>query len=424
MTEPGSPLWRHTEASRLISFARGSAVPTGGFGWLDESGALDVSRPRPLYINSRMTYVFALAGLSGEPDALALSASGIESLLGDYSDPANGGWFAAVDVAGRVEDAAKMNYAHAMTLLGSAAALVADVPGAEDAFTRTTSCIEKRFWSEDDGCAVETWNADFTELEPYRGANSNMHSLEAYLAAADASGEAVWRERGLRIASRLIDTHAREHGWRIPEHYDSSWRPLLEFNRERPDDPFRPYGATPGHAFEWGRLLLALEAALPDPPSWLAEAAVRLFDTAVADGRPRDGRSGFVYTTDMDGAPVVTTRMHWVICEAVLTADALHRRTGDARFAEARSEWWQEIDQWFIDRARGGWWHELDDELHPASTTWSGKPDAYHAYQALLFPSLPLVPTAAIALKAASRVWPTADDTANHVDTPPEYHRA
>jgi sulfoquinovose isomerase len=36
--------------------------------------------------------------------------------------------------------------------------------------------------------------------------------------------------------------------------------------------------------------------------------------------------------------------------------------------------------------------------MTPATGTWSGKPDLYHAYQALLFPSLPLTPTAAVTL--------------------------
>src|SRR5512146_3295993 len=37
------------------------------------------------------------------------------------------------------------------------------------------------------------------ETEPYRGANSNMHSVEAYLAAGDATGDRVWHERALSI---------------------------------------------------------------------------------------------------------------------------------------------------------------------------------------------------------------------------------
>jgi sulfoquinovose isomerase len=97
---------------------------------------------------------------------------------------------------------------------------------------------------------------------------------------------------------------------------------------------------------------------------------------------------------------VITARLHWVACEAVLAADALHRRTGQERFAAAAAQWWDEIDRYFVDRKGGSWWHELTPEMTPAASTWSGKPDIYHAYQAVLFPSLPLSPAAAVALGA------------------------
>lgn len=37
-------------------------------------------------------------------------------------------------------------------------------------------------------------------------------------------------------------------------------------------------------------------------------------------------------------------------------------------------------------------------DMTSATSTWSGKQDLYHSYQALLFPSLPLSPTADTAL--------------------------
>ena len=403
MDQPGTRPWRDAEAARLISFGRGCALPTGGFGWLNDTGGVDRTQPRPLYVTSRMTYAFTLASLDGYPDTRELGVSGLRSLASEYADPEHDGWFASLDFGGRVTDSSKMNYAHALTLLAASSAVVADLPGAAEAYARAAGTIERRFWSDQEGCAVETWNADFTDLERYRGANSNMHSVEAYLAAADASGDAVWRERGLSIATHLIDQHAREHGWRIPEHYDESWRPLLDFNSDHRDDQFRPFGATPGHSFEWSRLLLQLDAALPDPPAWLVPAAVALFDRAVADATAPDGRPGIVYTVDMQGQPVVTARLHWVICEAVLAADALHRRTGEPRFAETQTRWWDEIEHYFVDRTDGSWWHELGTDMKPATGTWTGKPDVYHTFQALLFPSLPLAPTAASALRQGVR---------------------
>jgi mannose/cellobiose epimerase-like protein (N-acyl-D-glucosamine 2-epimerase family) len=398
VSEPGSAPWREAQASRLLDFGRGAALPDGGFGWLGADGTVDRAQPCPLYINARMTHVFALAHLSGVAGADTLAASGLAALAGRYADPVNGGWFASVDISGRVTDSVKANYAHAHVLLAASSAAAAAVPGAQAVLAAAGDVIDQHFWSDAEGCAVESWNAGFTESEPYRGANSNMHSVEAYLAAGDATGNPVWHARAASIASRLIDTYARANGWRVPEHYDVRWRPRLDYNIDRPSDQFRPYGTTPGHSFEWARLLLDLEAAQTAQTAWLLEAATALFDTAVTDAEGRDGHPGLIYTVDEHGQPVVTARLHWVACEAVLAADALHRRTGQERFAAAAARWWDEIDRYFLDRAAGGWWQELAPDLTPATSTWSGKPDVYHSYQALLFPSLPLSPTAAAAL--------------------------
>ena len=398
MSEPGTAPWRRAEASRLIAFGRGAALAHGGFGWLGATGEIDPGQPCPLYINARMTHAFALAHLDGVAGADSLAASGLAALVNRYADAENGGWFSAIDLSGKVIDPAKANYAHAHTLLAASSAVAAGIPGADAVLAAATAAIEEHFWSDAEGCALEGWNAGFSQLEPYRGANSNMHSVEAYLAAGDVTGDPVWPSRAASIATRLVNQHARANAWRIPEHYDENWQPLPDYNLGRRDDPFRPYGTTPGHSFEWARLLVSLEAALPAPPAWLPEAATALFDRAVADAWQRDGHPGLLYTVDASGEPVVTSRMHWVACEAVLAADALHRHTGEERFATAARQWWAEIDRYFLDRKDGGWFQELAPDMSPATSTWSGKPDVYHSYQALLFPSLPLSPTAATAL--------------------------
>src|SRR5206468_3195625 len=130
----------------------------------------------------------------------------------------------------------------------------------------------------------------------YRGANANMHGVEATLAAADA----LWamgahryagalRGQALRTAERVVHGWARERDWRLPEHYAADWTPLPEFNRDRPADPFRPYGVTIGHQFEWARLALHLRAALDEPPPWLLDDAVGLFEAAARRGWAADG---------------------------------------------------------------------------------------------------------------------------------------
>ena len=53
------------EGERLLGFARASVHPDGGFGWLDDDGRLDLTRPVELWISCRMTHVFALAHADG-----------------------------------------------------------------------------------------------------------------------------------------------------------------------------------------------------------------------------------------------------------------------------------------------------------------------------------------------------------------------
>ncbi|GAA3435062.1 hypothetical protein GCM10018954_059010 [Kutzneria kofuensis] len=225
-----------------------------------------------------------------------------------------------------------------------------------------------------------------------------MHLVEAFLAAGDVTGDPRWHRRALRIAEHLVHGVAAAHDWRLPEHFTAAWVPLPDHNRDRPDHPFRPFGGTPGHWLEWSRLLLHLAATFgADAPAWLADDARRLFDSAVTRGWRADGLPGFVYTVDWQDRPVVRSRMHWVIAEAVLAAHALHVHTGDAGYLRRYHEFWEFARTRHLDPVGGSWHHELDPEGRPAATVWAGKPDVYHAFQAALLPVLPLSPAAAVA---------------------------
>ena len=238
-----------------------------------------------------------------------------------------------------------------------------------------------------------------------------MHSVEAMLAVADAvpaDQAAVWRQRALRAVKFVCDL-AQKHNGRLPEHFKDDWTPDLDLNRDQPNDQFKPYGATPGHGLEWARLILHLEAALNNPSveedevrlettGSLVNTARKLFDTAVQDAWAVDGADGFVYTTDWDGTPVVRQRMHWVLAEAIGAAAALYQRTGDQKYADWYQTFWDYAARYVLDLKDGSWIHELNIHNMPAATTWPGKPDLYHAVQAVLLPRVPLAPTLARAL--------------------------
>lgn len=406
LSRPGHLRWLTQQGDALIAFGKAARRPQGGFGWLDDNGrqSPDV-RPQTL-VTARMTHTFALAALQGIPGAGALVDHGVSALKELFFDREHGGWFAELpDARDATVNTAKEAYLHAFVALAASSATAARRPGARALLDQAVEVIERRFWSEREGRMVENYSRDWSESEAYRGANSNMHSVEAFLALADVLEAPVWRERALSIARHLIHDAAASADYLVVEHFDTEWRQLRDYNEHNPGDQFRPYGLTPGHALEWSRLLLNLEAGLlrsgQEAPDWLLDDAKALFEAAARVGWSVDGAPGFVYTVDWNHQPVVRNRMHWVAGEAVAAAAALIVRTRDERYEERYRQWWDYIDTYLIDHERGSWHHELDEHNVPSASVWAGKPDIYHAYQATLFPLLPLAPTAATALAEA-----------------------
>ncbi|QGK68779.1 AGE family epimerase/isomerase [Allosaccharopolyspora coralli] len=393
--QPGGAAWRQAEAQRLLEFASRSVLPDGGFGYLDSQGTPDSTR-RELWITARMTHVFGLAALAGHPGARDHAAHGVRALIGLFHDPANGGWVESIDSDGTALEVSKTFYGHCFVLLAASTAYAARLSGAEDLLHRAQRVIERHFWDESHGLGVESFSREWTLCEDYRGANSNMHAVEAFTACSDATGEPLWRQRAMSIAERIVGGFTRDHGWRMPEHFSADWSPLLEYNAKQPADKFRPYGTTVGHWLEWSRLLVGLHER--GGPAWLLDAATTLFDESVRVGWAADGAPGFVYTLDWEDAVVVAERMHWVQAEAVLAADALYRAAEHEEAAELAEQWWRFLADHFVDTAGGSWHHELGSDLGVSTTVWPGKPDVYHAYQAVVFPDLPLAPAAATAL--------------------------
>jgi mannose/cellobiose epimerase-like protein (N-acyl-D-glucosamine 2-epimerase family) len=371
-----------TDLQRLLDFAERSAVP-GGFGFLGGDGRVIAERPLMTFITARKTHVFGLAQLLGRPGAAALVGHGVEALVdGPLRDAVHGGWYATAD------DDTKTAYVHAFVVLAGATATAVGAPGGRELLDDALEVWQTRFWDDDAGLAVEEWDAAWTTLSDYRGANANMHGVEASLAAADALGNdpraAALRRQALRTTERVVHGWARGRDWRLPEHFTPDWTPLPGYNRDEPAHPFRPYGVTIGHQFEWSRLALHLSAVTPDPPSWLLDDAVALFDAAATRGWAADGHDGFPYTLDWDDRPVVGARMHWVLCEAVAAAAVLAAVTGEPRYEELARRWRAHGEERFADPVTGSWHHELTPAGEVASGTWDGQPDAYHLVQMLL----------------------------------------
>ena len=388
-----------TDLPGLLDLAARSRVP-GGFGYLGSDGRVVEGRPLETWIVARMTHVFGLAVLLGRPGADDLLAHGVDALArGPLHDGEHGGWFAATD------DDSKAAYVHAFAVLAGATATAAGADGGPALLDEALGVWQRRFWDDDAGLAVEEWDRGWTALSDYRGANANMHGVEATLAAADALAgtdpdrAAALRGQALRSTERMVHGWARTGEWRLPEHFTAAWEPLPDHNRENPADPFRPYGVTIGHQFEWARLALHVRAVTDDPPGWLLEDAAGLFEAAATRGWAADGADGFPYTLDWDDRPVVGARMHWVVCEAVAAASVLGRVTGEPRYRTLARQWLEHGEARFADPTTGSWHHETTPSGEVASGTWAGQPDVYHLAQMLLLQDRPVRGSVAAALR-------------------------
>ncbi len=386
----------------LLNFGHQFPSPGGGSYYLGDDGTPWKDRNRETWITCRMVHVYSMAKFLGHEGSDKLIDAGLNGLTGELHDKENGGWYAGLTAEGEIVPN-KQCYAHAFVILASSSATLAGRPGAKELLEEALTVYDKYFWNEEEGLSCDTWNTDFTVLDDYRGINANMHTVEAFLAAADVTGDEKYRVRAGRIIDHVAEWSANNH-YRIPEHFTKDWVADLECNKEKPDDQFKPYGATPGHGLEWGRLITQWAMSTyknKEAAAKYIELAENLFNRAITDAWNADGAPGIVYTTDWEGKPIVHDRMHWTLAEAINTAAVLYRMTGNQKYAENYAEFMQYLDDKVLDHVNGSWFHQLNEKNELIGTVWPGKSDLYHAVQAMLIPYHKVNLSIAVAVKEA-----------------------
>lgn len=378
-------------ADSLLEFGRKFPDKNGCSYYLGDDGEPWKERNVETWITCRMTHVYSIASMMNYSQGEKLATEAVRGLLNSLRDKVNGGWYAALTKEGE-SVGPKQCYAHAFVILAATSAYLAGIHGAGELLREALEDYDKWFWDEDAGLAYDTWNNDFSELDSYRGINANMHTVEAFLAVADTLDEKEskkYRKRAGRIIEHVVEW-AEKNDYRIPEHFTSDWRPELDKNKETPNDPFKPYGATPGHGIEWARLIVqwavSTKELSEDEKRHYIDAACLLYTRARVDAWNADGAGGYAYTTDWEGKPVVHDRMHWTLAEAINTSAVLYRVTGVQFYADDYAMYMDYLDSIVIDHIHGSWFHQLDSSNKLIGTVWPGKPDLYHAYQSCLIP--------------------------------------
>lgn len=376
--------WLMAQAGRLFDLYQHNAMnPKGGFFDLDAHGK-PLGNLRQIHATCRMVHCFAAGHLLGRPGADAIVDHGMNFIWNGHRDKTHGGYVWSLD-DDNFRDDSKQAYGHAFVLLAASGAKVVGHPLADTVIADITEVIEKRFWEDRHGAVAEEFARDWSKITDYRGQNSNMHLTEALMAAFEATGDTGYLRKAERIASLIIGRHAASLDYVVAEHFNSDWTIDKAY---RGSDVFRPAGTTPGHWLEWSRLLMQLWVLGGKTVDWLPGASAKLFRSAVARGWDHD-RGGFFYTLDFDHKPALRHKIWWPATEAIAAAAFIAEHEADPFF----EDWYRRVlgfsANHFIDHANGGWYPELGEDLKPVDFFFTGKPDIYHALQALLIPLYP-----------------------------------
>ena len=376
--------WLLAEASGLLDFFGTNTIdPEGGFFDLDREGdAIDT--PRQLHVTTRMVHCHVIGHLLGRPGSSEMIDHGMQFLKNGHRDEKFGGYLWSLE-DGQPKDDTKQAYGHAFVLLAASSAKLIGHPLADEILADVSEVLDKRFWDEKAGAVSEEYNRDWSPISDYRGQNSNMHLTEALMAAFEATGEKLYLERAERIASLIIDTHAKSLGYRVAEHFHADWS--LD-NSYSGNEMFRPSGSTPGHWLEWARLCLQLFVLGGKKQGWLKDAAVALFKSSIDLGWDKV-HGGFFYTLDWDNIPKMREKLWWPVSEAIGAASFLNAHAPSEYHEEWYRKLWDFAGGHLVDHDFGGWHPELSEDLQPTDRLFNGKPDIYHAFQACLIPLYP-----------------------------------
>ncbi len=231
LREAAWPLWLEHGVDR----ARG-----GFFEALDLQTHACTAPFRRLRVVARQVTVFSQAHLAGLASAAEAVRLGL-AFLDRHAAQADGGYAWRFDLDHRPVDHTRDLYDHAFVLLALASA--APVVGAEAVRDRARGLLawlDERFAHPLGG-----YQESLPPALPRRQ-NPHMHLLEAVLAAYEAFGETVYRDRATALVALFTDRLFDHACGALPEYFDDGLTP------ERRDGAFL---VEPGHHCEWVWLL-------------------------------------------------------------------------------------------------------------------------------------------------------------------------
>lgn len=338
-----APHWKdRIKLSSALWVSRGWDDRAGGFiERLAADGTPDTSAPRRVRVQARQIYCFAkVAQLGWYPDGAEIARKGLDYMLAKAKAPdGKPGFVHILAPDGSVLKPLRDTYDHAFVLLALATVYQLD----RDAKVRAEidelmQFIDTQLRSPDGGY-LEGVPASMPRRQ-----NPQMHLLEAFIAAFDATHDQAFQARagdlfGL-FSSNLFDAKKGVLG----EYFEQDWSRI------------EPVSVEPGHQAEWVWLLKGFER-ITGCPTGKQRAA--LLESAL---RYRDATGCLVDEGDAQGNIVKATRRCWPQTEIIKAFVAQAESGVEGAADEARTALMR-LDKYYLRHpVKGGWYDQFDGE--------------------------------------------------------------
>ncbi|MBT3457448.1 MAG: AGE family epimerase/isomerase [Thiotrichales bacterium] len=347
-------------ASSIMDFYHPKCIDyeVGGFfHHFRDDGSIYDSSTRHLVSSTRFIFNYSMAFIHLKNDKyIDIIRHGIDFLRNTHLIKQTGG-YAWILKNSDVKDSTNYCYGLAFVLLAYSTAYKAGILEAKSYIEETFELMEKHFWQNNYELYADEISADWTEVSNYRGQNANMHSCEALIAAFEATDDKKYLDRALIISNNICNRQAEQADGLIWEHYNANWEIDWTFNKDKPDDLFRPWGFQVGHLTEWSKLLLILERYVSE--DWLLPRAVELFEDAVEMGWD-EKNEGLYYGFAPNGDVSDKDKYFWVQAETIAAAALLAHRTNDKYYWDWYDRIWSFSWEHMIDHKYGAWYRILD----------------------------------------------------------------
>ena len=365
--------------SILAFYAPNIVDPAGGFFQnFKDDGSVFNPGERHLVSSCRMVVNYCRAyELFGDEAFRELAQHGLDFIRDCHWNETRGGFNGTLRDRSVPVDQTNHCYGLAFVMLSAAAAYKIGLAGTKDDLSRVWDIMDFRLWDSAIGLYADEASPDWSEVGPYRGQNANMHSCEALIEAYEATGDERFIDRACHLAKLItVDLAAKSDGL-VWEHFTPDLEIDWEYNKDDPQNLYRPWGFQPGHQTEWSKLLLTLYGLRPE--TWMVTRAAELFDRALEVAWDAD-HGGILYGFAPDQAICDSDKYFWVQAESFAASYRLLQVTGDQGYADSYEKIWQYAWDHMIDHEYGAWYRVLkaDNRKYGDEKSTAGGKCDYH----------------------------------------------